>query len=211
MVALAGRWRKAGGVRVDRTGGWIRRRQCPNDRYSERRRLALRFEWRETLHHQCSSVAGLDGDGANAGSEQAGQRRDYRFFGHAGHPRCGNDRRSNAKARDSRHCHGALPFKQCACAERKYSRPARQRFARRADRSGFRAHHFRSLLHRRGQTLPAAGDRTRQFASAIQKNPGQFRSGKKENRAHGGRRLRDGSNDQCNRIADRSRSRGLHD
>src|SRR5438874_2176510 len=78
MVALTGRWRKAGGIRVDRTGGWIRRRQCPNDRYSERRRLALRFEWRETLHHQCRSVAGLDGDGANADSEHANSRQQFK-------------------------------------------------------------------------------------------------------------------------------------
>jgi hypothetical protein len=96
------------------------RRQCANDRYAERRRLALRFEWRETLHHQCCSVAGLDGDGANAGSEQAGQRRDYRFFGHAGHAGVEMIEGRMPKL-GIRGTPRAFPFKQCARAERKYS------------------------------------------------------------------------------------------
>ena len=72
MVAGAGGGRKTGGLRFNRTRGWIRRRQCPNDRQAKRRQLALRFKRRKTLHHQRWHRAGLDGDGANAGFEQAG-------------------------------------------------------------------------------------------------------------------------------------------
>ena len=49
------------------------------------------------------------------------------------------------------------------------------------------------------------------YAPAIQQDAGQFRSGKEENRPHGGRRLRDGSDDHGDRVAHRSRPRGLHD
>ena len=41
--------------------------------------------------------------------------------------------------------------------------------------------------------------RTREHAQAIQQDAGQFRTRQKENRAHGGRRLRDGSDDHGHR------------
>ena len=88
--------------------------------------------------------------------------------------------------------------------------PLGQRSQGCADGSRFRTHDFRRLLHRRSQDLPASGGRTRQHAPAIQQNTRQFRSGQKENRAHRGRRLRDGSDDHGDCVAHRSRPRGLH-
>ena len=117
-----------------------------------------------------------------------------------------DDRAAHAEARNPRHGHGTFPAQQCAGAEGKHSRPARQRPAGRAHGARFRTHDFRRLLHRRGQDLPASGGRTREHAPAIQEDAGRFRSGEEENRAHGGRRLRDGSDDPGDRVAHRSRA-----
>ncbi len=59
---------------------------------------------------------------------------------------------------------GPFPDDEHARAEGECARPVRQRSARCAHRAGFRAHHFRRLLHRRGEDRAADGDRAREHA-----------------------------------------------
>ena len=120
---------------------------------------------------------------------------DHRFPRHARHAGIHHARAADAEARNSRDGHGAFRDAEHGGAKGEYPWAVRQRIARRAHGVGLRAHDLRGLLHRRGQNVSAAGRGTRQQAQTIQEDSRRIRSGEEKDRAHGGRRLRDGSDD----------------
>jgi len=128
--------------------------------------------------------AGVDGNGANAGSGQAGQRRDYRVLVTPDTPGVEMIEGRNAEAWNSRHCHRPFSFKQtCACRKKNILGPLGKGLRVALTVLDFGRTTFGACCTGAAKTLPATGDRARQLASAIQKNTGDFDLVKRKSRA----------------------------